>query len=803
MKVLATCKLLNSTPGKITPKRFLQIFLESESSDIAYLRRLWAQPRGIGSTMYLIRLLRDEIMSTDGGRKEWTDFIQEQAIQILVSQEPPRGYYPRGSFQSSVTVKESFFSPQEQKIQQDLLTQEHMPFMYGLINGMLQAGGVPDDHTGDDEDSSDDLGDVNSSPEVYGGFGYAHGLSGQERINARFARIASTVCSMVAFAHNRRHNGLQLTNAIRFTACGASERVHEYLHYLGLCSSRRTAMSALSTLALEGQKKIREAMSVKANLPIAPTICIDNIDMVQGVHDISVGNRSKTFRGTWGYIHVPNASLLECLNPDELTLSSYHESLRRARSVSIEPKHFMPSPQAAVSEMKVWKSQIAKVLLEHLAVPMSKSSSIPTVPPPIEVISHVKPAIHMLKLMDVSDNSAESIGQVFCTILKQSGMSEGDFYGRLQPMDGDLGTVQNFNSLRLQRYPSPYGKESLNNIVFQLGASHTLWNIAATIFSHHFGDSSDQGNVGAWQFLEALGFPLDKAIQKKDFNLMINQMEKVMEATLYYCLRVVMKTEYQEIGDQRKTIPTEQWNDIVEICYKRFCSPEARSAAALEKNPKLGNTLIMLHDFSSVVEAKRSMSSGDIGRLMNVWKKWCFMTQGLKALGKFLKHNLLFSPTGRKDHFVAKDNYLECQNYWLKFVYNNTGNGTKIDRLRDLYSTNILLLQSMFASLKADCGATIIHQSHKNSLDQRSLAMFLQMGNNRDILNQNPPPNPSSFTWIDNTYITGLAKLKKTIRTNDPQLKKFRKHLLPKEQSMMRGEVTEDSDDDEDSVVDM
>jgi hypothetical protein len=78
MKVLAACKLLNSTPGKITPKRFLQIFLESESSDIAYLRRLWAQPRGIGSTMYLIKLLRDEIMSSNGGRKEWTDFIQEQ-----------------------------------------------------------------------------------------------------------------------------------------------------------------------------------------------------------------------------------------------------------------------------------------------------------------------------------------------------------------------------------------------------------------------------------------------------------------------------------------------------------------------------------------------------------------------------------------------------------------------------------------------------------------------------------------------------------------------------------------------------
>jgi hypothetical protein len=85
--------------------------------------------------------------------------------------------------------------------------------------------------------------------------------------------------------------------------------------------------------------------------------------------------------------------------------------------------------------------------MEHLAIPLVKSSSIPIDPPAIDLISHEKPTIRMLKLMDVSDNSAESIGQVFLTILHQSGMSEADFHGRLQPMDGDLGTVQNFNSL--------------------------------------------------------------------------------------------------------------------------------------------------------------------------------------------------------------------------------------------------------------------------------------------------------------------------------------------------------------------
>ncbi|KNE88252.1 hypothetical protein PSTG_18352, partial [Puccinia striiformis f. sp. tritici PST-78] len=168
----------------------------------------------------------------------------------------------------------------------------------------------------------------------------------------------------------------------------------------------------------------------------------------------------------------------------------------------------------------------------------------------------------MLKLMDASDNSAEGIGQVFSSIIQQSGLTPEEFYGRLQPMDGDLGTIQNFNSLRSQRAPSPYGQDSLHNVIFQLGASHTMWNIASTIFTHHFGDSSDQSDTGAWQYLEALGFPSEKAIQKKDFTLMINQMEKILEATFYYCLRVIMKNETEMLGDELVTLPTERWNAI-------------------------------------------------------------------------------------------------------------------------------------------------------------------------------------------------------------------------------------------------
>jgi hypothetical protein len=344
---------------------------------------------------------------------------------------------------------------------------------------------------------------------------------------------------MMAFAVNRRCNTLQLNNAVRLMECGVSERVQEYLNHLGLCSSRWTGLMALRSLVNEAKNKLKNKMKLMEWCPVAPTICIDNIDMEEKVHNVLVGNRSHIFRGTWGYIHIPNPDFVLSLDLSELMLEAYLDSIEKFKSMKIEPRMFLPTPESDATEIAVWKSQIAIVLTKYLALPKDPSTAISLTPPVVEQISAKKPNIRMLKLMDASDNSAEGVGQVFQMILEQSGLSKEEFFGRLQPMDGDLGTVQNFNCLRSQRAPSAYPENQLNNIFFQLGASHTLWNIASAIFTHHFGDMKDSKDCGAWQYLQAMGFPAEKAIQKKDFTLMVNQMEKVFESMLYYCLRYV------------------------------------------------------------------------------------------------------------------------------------------------------------------------------------------------------------------------------------------------------------------------
>jgi hypothetical protein len=150
---------------------------------------------------------------------------------------------------------------------------------------------------------------------------------------------------------------------------------------------------------------------------------------------------------------------------------------------------------------------------------------------------------------------------------------------------------------------------------------------------------------------------------------------------------------------------------IIDSVYDQYLSHQALTKSKNANAPCLNNMLLRLHDFSSIVECKHAMKAGDIGRVLNIWKRWSVMAQGIQGLTNYaihlpqmyllltkvlppdlrllLKHSLLITPTGRANHFVAKYFHLENQNFFLKYFYNQTGMGTNIKRLKDEFSLNI------------------------------------------------------------------------------------------------------------------
>ena len=101
-------------------------------------------------------------------------------------------------------------------------------------------------------------------------------------------------------------------------------------------------MCAMKTLSQQAEDNLKSLMALP-NMLMAPTICVDNIDLEQRVHDTSVGHRLHTFRGTWGYIHMPDEELIRSLDASELSIKSYLASLDNLQSFTIQPAHFWPS----------------------------------------------------------------------------------------------------------------------------------------------------------------------------------------------------------------------------------------------------------------------------------------------------------------------------------------------------------------------------------------------------------------------------------------------------------------------------
>lgn len=114
--------------------------------------------------------------------------------------------------------------------------------------------------------------------------------------------ITSAATSMIAFGCNRRVNAFQVEMSLTLLACGVSERVNSFLHYVGLTASRKTAMRALETLGREEAERIK--VESRRPSPFAPLICVDNIDFEQRIHRKRLESASRVFHGSWGYIHV-------------------------------------------------------------------------------------------------------------------------------------------------------------------------------------------------------------------------------------------------------------------------------------------------------------------------------------------------------------------------------------------------------------------------------------------------------------------------------------------------------------------
>ncbi|KAH9816928.1 hypothetical protein DFH28DRAFT_1125077 [Melampsora americana] len=125
-------------------------------------------------------------------------------------------------------------------------------------------------------------------------------------------------------------------------------------------------------------------------------------------------------------------------------------------------------------------------------------------------------------------------------------------------------------------------------------------------------------------------------------------------------------------------------------------------------------------------------------------------------LSKVIKHMMLIPSNGRSNHWLASDEFLEINNYWLKHIYNNTlmaggsqqGNGTNIHRLMARFSSNMPLL-------KMRSGHNLVFQNNPNKVSNESMKNFLRYARQRLV----ETCNPQNVTPVANVFAVGVKAM--------------------------------------------
>ncbi|KAA1088648.1 hypothetical protein PGTUg99_014085 [Puccinia graminis f. sp. tritici] len=391
------------------PKSYIDHFLNAKSAASVFKRRYWGAS-GWPGTRRLLQSIKDVVGKSEKGKILWDDFILDEASMITCKQKPKSGCFPNGAYYNSKKLTEVFFTEESRTERSEIIT-ESMPFLYNLLMRKLAR---PDN--GDDSDDSDEKNDAavnlpaleepipapdephvpeldidpSADPDPNARIPIALSEDDVMEIEGNILRpsanpkirkhkqnedMARTICSMVAFARNRRHNGLQLTNGLLFIACGVTERVNRYFNYIGLSCSRTTAHLGLASLGKESEKTIKRRYSDLNSKLFSPSICIDNLDFQQSIHTKSVGRVSSMFHGTWGYIHRLSQKFFDGLNQTELTLAALKDALKKSISLEVVPRHFAPTSASNQHFKSTLKSQLTSAFLQYIGSPSEKKHS--------------------------------------------------------------------------------------------------------------------------------------------------------------------------------------------------------------------------------------------------------------------------------------------------------------------------------------------------------------------------------------------------------------------------------------------
>ncbi|EGG01482.1 uncharacterized protein MELLADRAFT_110975 [Melampsora larici-populina 98AG31] len=513
----------------MSPKEFMVTFLSSTEEEMVSRRRLSKVGLGGRQTRSIFKNLGRLTTPSNAGRDLWYKLILEEASQIVIEQEVTRGEFPAGGYVSSSAITPDFFSVAAEQRRNELV-RSGMHFLHTLIHRKI-AHSLPKKSTNPKEDDVDmwpsqpsptaALSEERSTGEsrIDGAMDEATVMSMENLVYVkttprsqavhRLEKVPTAVCAMIAVTCNRHSNAIPVANGLMAVAGGVSCRVHEWLHALGLMSSRSVILLAIDHFRILQEKRMIDLF--KINHKLMP------------------------------FLFQP-ALLAEC-SKEEVGLPVFLEAMAAADRAPVHIDLFAPAPAESKHWQLVIKSQLAKALIDYIDhIPGAPDAThLPPLslkPPSIDQIPMHTPNIHFLRMMDAPDSSADGVSRVIEQILGQIGMDAEAYAEHLLVAGGDVGSNQLVESLRMKRFPPIESVKGYESILSIFGGAHTTWNFAKALWTLHWGHSDKSEDTGVWRTAFALGLEYKKPAGSQDFNTIMRSIHIVHNANLVFVLRM-------------------------------------------------------------------------------------------------------------------------------------------------------------------------------------------------------------------------------------------------------------------------
>ncbi|KAF5334932.1 hypothetical protein D9611_010044 [Ephemerocybe angulata] len=552
----------------------------------------------------------------------------------------------------------------------------------------------------------------------------------------RAAKAMVIIISMMLFIRNRGTNVVPTIIGVFLASTGASRRLIDTFHHMGLSTSYMSIQRCLTALSLDAKEQARIFVSSSDRLW---GVVYDNINFTLRASSQRLDSTTRQINATTLAVFSLPVSFTRATYQAALALLDRNKTRQERKKFTLQSLSPM-DPKKHANVMKAFEYAVATILLNHIPGEIQKEqrnrrlrSAVAPLKPVIRVLSHEKTKFYPLPALNEEEASTQGTARVVKKIfLELLNLTADVVDTEIRLMVGDWLTIRNLRLIKAECKHEFTKFLRFDWIQEAAMPFHFQMNAMYCIYRTYYGTIS-QNNPSA---LDSQRTHIHRAKldpKKPEYHLATEVGMHSLTARLLDCLRIEL--DYKSFGELKNWKPdTAEFLGVVkDIVAKYPTSAAAADALALGDEVK-AHSLLFMRDMLFFWEFCDAIRDADVGRMWVVYDFWVLMFRGagchnyanelleMKAqfeyefpplLRDVVERTWLVNRWGIAGRSIPTDLYLEHNNGFTKNMFAALGSCASIEYIQEKGSACVEVLRSFSMQMSSWFGRSEFNRGHR------------------------------------------------------------------------------------------